>query len=44
MGSRAENSEVYTGWKVHQERQRNGVEESERERVAMKEQDLEWSH
>ena len=41
MGSRAEISEECTGWKVYQERQRDGVEERERERVAMKEQDIE---
>ena len=44
MGSRAENSEVCTGWKVYQERQRDGLEERERERVATKDQDIEWSH
>ena len=44
MGSRAENIEVCMGWKVYQERQREGVEERERERVTMKEQGIEWSH
>jgi len=44
MGSRTENSEVCAGWKVDQERQRNGVHEWEGERVATKEQNIERSH
>ena len=43
MGSRTENSEVCTGWKVDQERQRNGVKKWEGERVAAKEQNIEMS-
>jgi hypothetical protein len=44
MGSRTENTEVCTGWKVDQERQRDGVEKWEGKRVATKEQNIERSH
>ena len=44
MRRRADNSEVCTRWEVDQERQRNGVEEWEGERVTTKEQNVERGH
>jgi len=44
MRRRTDNSEVCPGWEVDQERQRNGVEEWEGERVTTKEQNVERGH